>query len=171
MFHETVLGEERFWGKEHIGNELLEILPLLPDGLVGSHIDSNQRSLPRIGLLPRKSRGSQKALAEKRESFKHYRTKEERVDVSIGSVCKPCTHMLTVPYFAEPACHSGGNLKVIRLRVPLSATAKGNRTPTPRSGLTIPVGSLISLSKCFPPVKHAAEVPNTSLNYRVRIGC
>ena len=60
--------------------------------------------------------------------------------------------------FAEqPACHSGGNLKVIRLRVPLSATAKGNRTPTPRSGLTIPVGSLISLSECFPRVKHAAE--------------
>ena len=61
-------------------------------------------------------------------------------------------------YFdALPACHSGGNLKVIRLRVPLSATAKGNRTPTPCSGLTIPVGSLISLSKCFPRMKHTAE--------------
>ena len=128
--------------------------------MVGSHIDSNQRSLPRIGLLPRKSRGSQKALAEKRKRFMQLWTNEERVDVDTNRIRLQTLYAHAhSSFFAEPACHSGGNLKVIRLRVPLSATAKGNRTPTPRSGLTIPVavGSLISLSTCFPREKHTAE--------------
>ena len=138
-----------------------EILPLLPARWFGwfsyrfkSEIAATHRA------TPTQNTGLRKSIEDKTEKFHAFRqggTNEERMDMSIGFVCRPCTHMLTVPSFAEPACRSGGNLKVIRLRVPLSATAKGNRTPTPRSGLTIPVGSLISLSKCFQREKHAAE--------------